>query len=108
VSWHDEADAVRVKVDELALSRATIDDWRLVDAQLFHAVVEAQQQVAEVQRQMLELAKSSQPSWCWFEKQAEMLELRETIDDLRVLRLCVKSRIFELEAGADQRYAPAT
>ena len=105
MSWHDEADAVRVKVDELALTQATIDDWRLVDAQLFHAIVEAQQQVAAVQREMLHLARSSQPSWCWFEKQAEMLELRETMDDLRVLRMCVRSRIFELESGTDQRYS---
>ena len=107
MSWNDEADAVRIKVDELALSHATIEDWRLVDAQLFHALVEAQQEVCAVQCAMLALVKSSRPSWCWFEKQAEMLALRETMDDLRILRMCVQSRIYELEAGAEQRYSAA-
>lgn len=105
MSWTEEADAVRAKVDELALSPCTVEDWRLVDAQLFHALVEAQHEVSAVQRQMLELVKTSKPSWCWFEKQAAMLELREAMDDLRVLRMCVQSRIFELEAGAEPRYA---
>jgi hypothetical protein len=100
MSWHDEADAVRIKVDELALSRATVDDWRLVDAQLFHALVEAKQQADKLHREMVEVAQSARPDWCWFEKRGEMLELREVMDDLRVLRMCVQSRIFELEAGA--------
>jgi hypothetical protein len=107
MSWEDEASAVRDKIDELAMRQANLDDWRLVDAQLFHTLVEAQQHVANEQRAMLQLARSSQPSWCWFEKQAKLLELRETMDDLRVLRMCVRSRIFELEAGAAQRYPAA-
>jgi hypothetical protein len=105
--WNDEADAVRAKVDDLALSQATVEDWRLVDAQLFHALVEVQQEVTAVRCAMLDLVKSSRPSWCWFEKQAALLELRETLDDLRILRMCVQSRIFELEAGAEQQYTAA-
>ena len=107
MSWNEHANAVRARVDELALSAATVDDWRRVDAELFRTLVEVQQQAGALRGEMLDLVKSSQPSWCWFEKQAAMLELREAMDDLRILRMCVQSRIFELEAGVEQCYAAA-
>ena len=107
MSWNEHANAVRARVDELALSEATVDDWHRVDAELFRTLVEVHQQVGALRSEMLNLVKSSQPSWCWFEKQQAMLELREAMDDLRVLRMCVQSRIFELEAGAEQSYAIA-
>jgi hypothetical protein len=101
MSWEDEAAAVRDRVDELAMKQASIDDWRLADIQIVHALVEAQQHVAELQGEMVALIKSSKPNWCWFEKHAAMREIRE-VDDLRVLRMCVRTRIYELEAGNAQ------
>jgi hypothetical protein len=102
MSWNEEAEAVRDKVDELAMTQACIDDWRLVDAQLFHALVEVQQEAIQLRCEMVALVKSSKPNWCWFEKHAAMRELHEVMNDLRVLQMCVRSRIFELEAGATQ------
>ncbi len=100
MSWNDEAEAVRDKVDELAMTQAGLEDWRLVDAQLFHVLLEVQQQAMQLRCEMVTLVKSSTPNWCWFEKHAAMRELHELMDDLRVLQMCVRSRIFELEAGA--------
>lgn len=99
MSWNDEAQAVRDKIDELAMTQADLDDWRLVDAQLYHALFEVKQQAMQLRCEMVTLVKSSKPSWCWFEKHAAMRELHEVMDDLRVLQMCVRSRIFELEAG---------
>jgi hypothetical protein len=107
MSWNEHADAVRARVDDLALSAASLEDWKRVDADLFGALVEVQRLVTELRTEMLELVKAETPSWGWVEKQRVMLELREAMDDLRVLRMCVQSRIFELEAGAEQRYSAA-
>jgi hypothetical protein len=97
MSWNDEADAARGKVDELALSPATADEWRRVDGQLCHALDEARREAARLQRELIAVVQ--EPGWSWFENRAALLELREAVDDLCVLRMCVQSRIFELEAG---------
>jgi hypothetical protein len=98
----DEACSLRDKVDELAMCAATVEDWRLVDARLFHAMMEGQHEITALQAEMIALVKSSKPNWCWFETHAKLRELREVLDDLRVLRMCVQSRIYELECGAVQ------
>ena len=98
----EEAESLRDKVDELAMSAATLDDWRLVDARLFHAMVESKLEITSLQAEMIALVKCSKPNWCWFEKHSKLRELRELLDDLRVLRMCVQSRIYELECGALQ------
>jgi DNA repair exonuclease SbcCD ATPase subunit len=108
MSWEDEAATIRDRVDELAMKQATADDWRLADLQLVHALAEAQQQIATLQGEMVKLIKSSKPNWCWFRTHAEIREIREVMDDLRVLRMCVRTRIFELEAGDAQVLSPSS
>jgi hypothetical protein len=98
----DEADALRDQVDELAMCAATLDDWRLVDARLSHALVDGKLEIASLQAEMVALVKSSKPNWCWFQTHSRLRELRELLEDLRVLRMCVQSRIYELEQGAMQ------
>lgn len=95
-----EAEALREKVDELALGNASVEDWRLAGACLLHALVEGQQQIDHLQREMVALVKSSKPNWEWFQTHAALRSLRGILDELRVLRMCVQSRIYELEAGA--------
>jgi hypothetical protein len=102
MSLNDEADALRDKINDLALGPSTVEDWRLADARLFHALLEGQLEIQAKQSEMIALVKSSKPNWCWFEAHAAVRELREVLDDLRVLRMCVQSRIYELEAGATQ------
>ncbi|HEY5948636.1 MAG TPA: hypothetical protein VIV40_24255 [Kofleriaceae bacterium] len=102
MALHDEADALREQVDHLALGPSTVEDWRLADAKLFHAMMEGQLEVQALQGEMIKLVKTTRPSWCWFEKHAAVRELVELLDDLRVLRMCVRSRIYELEAGDAQ------
>ncbi|HEY5924601.1 MAG TPA: hypothetical protein VIV11_23140 [Kofleriaceae bacterium] len=100
----DEADEVRSAVDDLALRCACLDEWRAADARMCTVMQTAQQQLAALQRRMTELVKSSQPGWSWFATLARARELHELLDDLRVLEICVRSRIFELETDDDQRY----
>jgi hypothetical protein len=102
MSWIDEAEAVREQVDELAMKHAGLDEWRLIDARLVHALVEAQQHATELQGEMVALVKTSKPCWQWFQTHQAMREVHEVMDDLRVLQMCVRSRIFELEAGEAQ------
>lgn len=102
MSWEDEATAIRDRVDELAMQQADLDDWRLADLQLVHALAEAHHQVVQIQAEMRALVESSKPNWCWFEKHAAVRQIREVMEDLRVLRMCVRTRIFELEAGGAQ------
>lgn len=97
-----EAEVLREHVDELALGCAGVEAWRLADARLFHALLEGQLEISTLQSEMVALVKSSKPNWCWFETHAGLRRLREVLDDLRVLRMCVQSRIYELEAGAAQ------
>ncbi len=102
MSWADEAAAVRDRVDQLAMTQASLDDWRFADVQLVHALAEAQHQITTLQAEMVALIKSSKPNWCWFQTHATLREIREVMDDLRVLRLCVRTRIFELETSEAQ------
>jgi hypothetical protein len=102
MSCRDEAEALRDKIDDLAQRSASVDDWKLLDAQLYHALVEGQIEINTLQSEMIALVKSSKPNWCWFQTHQSLRELREVLDDLRVLRMCVQSRIYELDAGANQ------
>jgi len=102
----DEAEAIRLVVDDLAQRCADLEEWQLADARLFAALVEGTTQMSELQLEMCQLVKTSHdPTWCWFEKHAATRALAEIVDDLRVLRMCVRSRIFELEAGRRQLFA---
>lgn len=57
-------------------------------------------QMALLEKRMSALVESGKPGWCWFEAQASLRGLRQLLDDVLVLRMCVQSRIFELEGGA--------
>ena len=94
-----EADAIRNNVDDLAQRCACIDEWRLADARLFAALVEGAEELEELHVQLCELAQSGQ-CLAWVRIRARAADLREMIDDLRVLRMCVQSRILELSIGA--------
>ena len=102
MSLVNEAEALREKVDELAQDNASVEDWRLADARLFHALLEGQLEINRLQGEMITLVKSSKPNWAWFQTHASLRSLRSILDELRVLRMCVRSRIYELEAGAAQ------
>src|SRR5688500_9167350 len=102
MSCRAEAEALRDKIDDLAQRSASVESWKLLDAQLFHALVEGQFEINALQGEMIALVKTSKPNWCWFQTHQSLRELREVLDDLRVLRMCVQSRIYELEAGASQ------
>lgn len=95
MSLQDEADALRQKVDDLALGPASLDDWRLADARLFAALVEGRSELNDLQRKMCELVKSHRPDWSWFEVHQQTRRIVEILDDLCVLRMCVQSRIVE-------------
>jgi hypothetical protein len=100
-----EADALREKVDDLALGPASLEDWRLADARLFAALVEGRSELVELQRRMCELAESHHPDWSWFQVHARTRELVELLDDLCVLRMCVQSRICEIFVTAAETAA---
>lgn len=103
----DEADALRQKVDDLALGPASLDDWRLADARLFAALVEGRSELDDLQRKMCELVESHRPDWSWFKVHQQTRQIVEILDDLCVLRMCVQSRICEEFVTAAERAACA-
>jgi len=107
MNLQDEADALRQKVDDLALGPASLDDWRLADARLFAALVEGRSELNDLQRKMCELARSHRPDWSWFEVHQQTRQLIELLDDLCVLRMCVQSRICEEFATVAEQAACA-
>ncbi len=80
MSCRDEAEALRDKIDDLAQRAASVESWKLLDAQLFHALVEGQFEINALQSEMIALVKTSKPNWCWFQTHQSLRELREAID----------------------------
>ena len=100
MSLYDEAVTLREKVDQLAHGPATLKEWHGAEAAMLDVLRAGHRQMELLEERMSALVESGKPGWCWFEAQASHRGLSQLLDDLLVLRICVQSRIFELEAGA--------
>jgi len=92
-----ELEALREQIDELAHGAAPIAAWYRMRDHVSEVIVHGQLRVMALRREMIRKARSSTPNWSWFETHAGMHEVREQLDQLALLRMCVDSRIFELE-----------
>ena len=100
MTLYEEANALREQIDELARGSTSVEQWRIAEAAMTRVMREGRRHIEDLESEIETLCDSAQSCWRWVSASAELRELREALDDLLVLRMCMQSRIFELEASA--------
>lgn len=99
----DEVEALQQRLAQLEQGPAVIGDWHRLVARAARLMVCGQTQLARLQCEMIELVRTPPPDPKWFGLLSQVHTLRDSMEDVRLVRLCAESRAFELEAEAIQR-----
>ena len=91
------------RLAQLEQGPAVIGDWHRLEARAGRALVHGQTQLARLQREMLELVRVEPPAPEWLALLSSVHAVRDTMEEVRIVRLCAESRILELQAEAGQR-----
>jgi hypothetical protein len=103
VCIEQELEALRASVAELESRKTNADDWRRIEARAFLALLGGQLQLTSLQRDMIDHVRSRSRDWSWQRTHLEVGRLVETLNELRTVKTCAQSRVFELEATRAQR-----
>ena len=90
------------KLARLEAGPSVAGDWHRLEAAAARGLIAAQNEIAGIQADMLELVKANPPDRRWYAAQARLHTVRGLMDDLRLVKLCAQSRLFEIEAEANQ------
>jgi hypothetical protein len=103
VCIEQELEALRASVAELESRSAKADEWRRIEARAFLALLGGQLQLTSLQRDMIDHVRARRRDWSWQRTHVEVGRLVDRLNELRSLRTCAQSRVFEIEAGQAQR-----
>jgi hypothetical protein len=103
VCIEQELEALRESVAELESRKATADEWRRIEARAFLALLGGQLQLTSRQREMIDRVRARDADWSWRRTHEEVGRIVETLNQLRDVRTCAQSRVFEIEAVLAQR-----
>ena len=95
-------EALRDKLARLEEGPAVVGDWHRLEASAARALIGAQYELSAIQAEMLDSVRSSPPDPRWHARQRRLQDMREMMDELRLIRMCAQSRLFEIEAEASQ------
>lgn len=98
-----ELEALRDKLAQLEDGPAVIGDWHRLEARIGRALVHGSNQLAVLNRMMLDQLRADDVKR--FAVQRQLAALRDHMDELRMLRLCAAGRLLELQAEEDQSVA---
>ena len=98
----DELAVVHEKLEQLEEGPAVVGDWHRFEARVGRMLVHAQNELTRLQRDLIELVRAEPPDRRWHELQVQTRALRDAMEELRMLRLCAQSRLFEYEAASAQ------
>jgi len=94
--------ALREKLSRLEDGPSATGDWHRLGAAAARAIIAAQNEIALVQTDMLELVKAAPPDRRWYAAKEQLHQIRGLIEELRLIKLCAESRLFEIAAEQDQ------
>jgi hypothetical protein len=103
VCIEEELEALRASVAELESRTTVADDWRRIEARAYLAQLGGQLQLTSLQRDMIDHVRAGRRDWSWQRTHVEVGRLVDKLNELRTLRTCAQSRVFEIEASQTQR-----
>lgn len=99
----DELAALNDKLEQLETAPSVIGDWHRLEARVARLLIHAQNELTAVQRDLIDFVRAEPPDPRWYELQAHARRIRDAMEELRMLRMCAQSRLFEHEAEDLQR-----
>jgi hypothetical protein len=94
---------LRTKLDALEAGPATVGDWHRLDARAARALIAAQHELAQVQREVRGPGEGVSSEPMWLGQHTRVCRVAQIIEELRMIRLCAEGRILELQAEAMER-----
>lgn len=98
----DDVTELRERLEQLELGSAAIGDWHRFEARAARAMIHVQNEISLIQADLIDFVKAEPPDPRWYQQNSRVARLRETMDELRMLRLVAQGRIFEHEAEQQQ------
>lgn len=94
----DDLVALNDKLEQLETGPAVIGDWHRLEARAARLLIHAQNELTSVQRDLIDFVRAEPPDPRWYALQARARRIRDAMEELRMLRMCAQSRLFEYEA----------
>lgn len=98
----NEVETLRERFARLEEGASVLGDWLRLEARAARALIHGANQLLCLQREMLELGCDELPDPQWYSKRHVASAVVEAMDEIRVVRMCAQSRVFELEAKMAQ------
>jgi hypothetical protein len=98
----DELAALHEKLEQLEEGPSVVGDWHRLEARVGRMLIHAQNELTRLQRDLIDLVRVQPPDPRWAELRVQTRALRDGMEELRMLRLCAQSRLFEYEAADAQ------
>lgn len=98
----DELAALHARLEQLESSNAVIGDWHRLEARVARLLIHAQNELTVVQRELIDFVRAEPPDPRWHRLQTHARRIRDAMEELRMLRMCAQSRLFENEAAESQ------
>jgi len=97
-----ELRALHEKLEQLEDGPSVVGDWHRLEARVARMLIHTQNELTGLQRDLIDLVRAEPPDPRWYELQARTRALRDGMQELRMLRLCAQSRLFEHEVAETQ------
>lgn len=99
----DELGALHEKLESLEHGPAVIGDWHRLEARVARLMIHAQNELTSVQRELIDFVRAAPPDPRWHQLQSRAQWIRNAMEEMRMIRMCAQSRLFEHEAAEYQK-----